>query len=161
MDGKTNAIAESTSGLSIEQLRQLASDPSQSRSRLIPLLNELRADDDEVKGWVNDCLTLVEALPSSLAPQLSTYCSDTHVAVASWACKLLGRLGHDGSAWQDVLVNALTNHESTAVKQAAAAALANIQGLSAATLQALRLAAQTDDARLKRLAEQAMASTND
>lgn len=158
MDGQANVTASGTSELRIEQLRQIASDPSQARAHAMQLLRALRTDDDEVAGWVNDCLQLVEELPSDLVPELSSYCTDSNVAIASWACKLIGRLGDDASVWQDVLADALTNHPSTAVKQAAAAALANTPGLSAATLQAVTLASQTDDARLKRLTEQALAS---
>jgi hypothetical protein len=161
MDGNTNATADpAADALSIEQLKQIVGDPARAPSQLFAILRSLRSDDDELKGWANDCLQTVTAVPANFVPELTQYCSEPCVPVAAWACKLLGRQGADAREWQDVLVQALESHASVAVRQSAAAALGSIPGLSAVTIQALTLASQADDARLKRLAVQALEASS-
>lgn len=77
-------------------------------------------------------------------------------AVAYWAATLLGRLQSDAKAAVGPLSLSLTSHTSLEVRQRVAWALGKIGPEASAAAPALKEAARSSDARLARLAKQAL-----
>ncbi len=144
----------------LARLRELVADPAAADQQLIAVVLTMLDDDEEVRAWASDVLTTVEQPAPDLAPQLVELTRHVNAPVAGWACKLLGRLGSHATQYQQALAMALSTHADTSVKQLAALALQNVPELNQATLDALRMASSSSDARLSRLAKQALVASN-
>lgn len=76
--------------------------------------------------------------------------------VAYWAATLLGRLEDEAADACDALAAAVNGHADIAVRQRAAWALGHIRHATPAVREALNKAAASDNARLARLAKDAL-----
>lgn len=145
-------------GLSLEQLQQLASGDEPPAGQILNLLVTMGDSEEETRAWASDVLQTVEVLPRDLADSIAAKCLDPHPAVAAWACTLLGKLESDAHKYQAHIVACLNTHPSVSTRQQAALALGSIARLEPTTLESLRRAAQSGDPRLKRLAANALAT---
>lgn len=149
--------------LTLEQLQQLASAGAPPDGQILNLLITMSDSQEETRAWASDVLQSVEVLPRGLADSVAAKCLDPHPPVAAWACTLLGKLESDAAKHQSNIAACLNTHPSISTRQQAALALGSIAahepiGLESATLESLRRAAASDDARLKRLAAAALAA---
>lgn len=141
--------------LSIDQLRGLANEPDAARSQLEALLTSLCVSDEHAQ-WA------CEALENCGAPHASALCVLVPLAnhdsplVATWACKLLARMGAEARSAQGELTRVLQSRTEEHVREEAAYALGQFGELSAATHAALADAAIHGGPRLKRLATAAL-----
>jgi hypothetical protein len=144
--------------LTVEELSELHRDPRASAEQLGRLLATMASEDEEERAWANDCLEQIDAPTVTQLGMLETLSSDTCAPVAGWACKLLGKSG--SSQCESALVNALSNHANMTVRQNAALGLGRLESLTEAAKEALHKATCVEDARLKRLAQQALEQTH-
>lgn len=141
--------------LSIARLKELARSPEASQQHVIAVVLTLQDEDEEVRAWACDALEEVNPTQESAA-QLAELARHVNPTIAGWSCKLLGRLAEAATPYQAAIANTLSAHASSGARQMAALALQTIPDLSKETLNALRAAAQANDARLSRLAQQAI-----
>ena len=142
--------------ISIERLQEIAGDPSLAAKSIRLLLNAMRSEDEEIRAWASDGLQQIEQPDPALASELAELCDSTMAPIAGWACKLLSRLGEQATDYQSAVTHTLGTHPEITVRQEAALALGAIPQLDAASIAALRQAAKSTDARLSRLATQAL-----
>lgn len=145
----------------LERLRELVSDPAEANKQLIAVLLTMLDEDEEVRAWASDVLSVVEEPASGWAPQLAELTRHVNAPVAGWSCKLLGRLGDGATQYQTSLTQALTQHPEQSVRQLAALALQAVPKLSKETILALKAAASDADPRLSRLASEALSAQNE
>ncbi len=145
-----------TSQLSFDELTKIA-----AQGNCISVLAELTASlafgDDEAGALVSDLLREVESVPDEQAEKLLPLAGHTSPPVAAWACKLLARSGLGDKA-ESAIRQALISHGNNNVRQEAARAAGGLKHISSETRAALTAACDSDDPRLARLAEQALAS---
>jgi hypothetical protein len=142
--------------LSLAEVQNLVQDPQQAVCCIESLLLTLACEDLELCAWASDALQNVRTMDPHTARRVVTYCMHEAAPTAVWACNLIGRLGTEVSCYQDTLVEALTEHPEIGVRQQAAASLGKVSGLSAVARQRLAEAAESDDPRLRRLAQTAL-----
>lgn len=138
-------------GLTIEQLRSLANDAEQTQRQLKSVLASLAGSAEEAQ-WAGEALENCGVPQPEATASLATLANHPDELVASWACKLLARIGVAASQAEEALVTALTRHNGQLVREEAARALGELENLSAATRAALMTAAAQGGPRLKRLA---------
>jgi hypothetical protein len=114
-------------------------------------------DDDSVSQWATAALEAIETPPPVTAAELARLVAADHEASAYWAATLLGRIGGEAVDSESSLAMAVTNSNHQAVKERAAWALARVGVTLDETKRSLQSAAASGTARLKRLAEQALA----
>lgn len=147
--------------LSLERLKELASDPEAANQQLIAVLLTMLDENEEVRAWASDTLSSVDQPASDVGPQLAELTRHVNAPVAGWACKLLGKLGESATRFQSSLAAALTQHGEKSVRQLAALALKSVPNLKPETISALQSAASDADPRLSRLAADALAAQNE
>ena len=140
------------SELSVKEIRLLINDPSEVEAEIESLLITMASQDEEVCAWASDALHGVGYVPEEIADVISDYCLHDVAPVASWACKLIAKLGTQAKMYQNAVAEALATHPSVAVRQQAAVALGKIPGLTIETFEKLEVAAASEDPRLSRLA---------
>ena len=139
------------SGLKVDQLQRMANDSAETVRHIASVLQSLAGSDEEAQ-WASEAL---ENCGSPAAADVGTIaCFVKHPAelVASWACKLLSRLGAQASMAESELVAALACRQEVLVREEAARALGELNRLSESARAALTTAAQNGSPRLKRLA---------
>ncbi len=104
-----------------------------------------------MRAWASDVLSAVESPSPHWAPQLAELTRHVNAPVASWSCKMLGRMGENATAYQASLAAALQQHPLVSVRQSAALALKSVPNLNTETLIAIKSAASDPDPRLSRL----------
>lgn len=115
------------------------------------------ADEDrQVREWVVAALEEIGPPPAADLGDLVELLPSEVPDVCYWAVTLLGRLGTEGARAVPELISTLENHSDMVVRQRAAWALGKIGRAAAAGLPALRAAAASDQARLARLADEAI-----
>jgi HEAT repeats len=139
------------SGLTIDQLRSLANAPQQTLAQIVAVLQALSGS-VEAAQWAGEALENCGVPPASAAVSIAQHTEHPDELVASWACKLLARLGRDGATAEKQLVCALTTRQELLVREEAARALGQLGTLSESARTALTAAAQQGGPRLKRLA---------
>jgi HEAT repeats len=144
-----------------ERLQELVRDPAEANKQLIAVLLTMLDEDEEVRAWASDVLTVVEEPFREWAPQLAELTRHVNAPVAGWSCKLLGRLGDEATRYQASLTQALTQHAEKSVRQLAALALKSVPKLTKETIIALKAAASDADPRLSRLATEALSAQNE
>jgi HEAT repeat protein len=145
----------------LERLKELVGDQAEANKQLIAVLLTMLDENEEVRAWASDVLTIVEEPSSAWAPQLAELTRHVNAPLAGWACKLLGRLGEQATGYQSSLATALAHHAEKSVRQLAALALKSVPNLTADTVDALRAAASDADPRLRRLALDALSTHNE
>ncbi len=143
--------------LPLAKLKQYAGTPELARQSAVALVLSLHDSDDEVRAWAAEVLENMGAPTMDCTAQLAELTRHVIAPVAAWACKLIGRLGEEGTRFQDILAAAVEKHVDVLVKQEAVAALAKLGNLSPSTRDILRRAAIHENPRLKRMALAALA----
>ena len=139
------------SPLKVEQLQQLANDPAATRSLIDSVLLALAGTDEEAQ-WASEALENCGTPSVATLPVLTSHIKHPAELIASWSCKLLARIGHEASAAEPLLVEALVCRTEELVREEAARALGQLGNLSTAARTALTTASITGGPRLKRLA---------
>lgn len=142
--------------LDLEQVKKLASNPVDAAESAVALIECLSCDDEEIRAWTSDALQAIEQVPDVLGSTLAERTMHALGPVASWSCRLLGKLGPAATGYQAALARALNEHENLGVKQQAVVALSHIPTLDATTIKAVEQAAEHADPRLSRLAKQTL-----
>ena len=114
-------------------------------------------DEEAVQIWAVAALEQLDAPPVETAASLSKLVEAPDELVAYWAITLLGRLGPAAVDSEGVLVEALLYSQDLAVKERAAWALGKIGAESEPAINALNQAASSEQARLARMAQGALA----
>lgn len=112
--------------------------------------------DREVREWVTAALEEIGPPPVADLNDLVELLPASPPDVCYWAITLLGRLGSEGARAVPPLIATLEGNGDMVVRQRAAWALGKIGRPAAAGLPALRAAAASGQARLARLAEEAI-----
>lgn len=149
---------DSVSILTLDDIREIVSNPALTGTQVESLLETLaatdgqHAEDEELRAWASDALQGVALDDLTVADRVAEYCSHSTSAAALWACKLIGRLGDASARYELQLVSALQAHPDVVVRQQAASALGKQTSLKITTIAALEEAAESSDPRLSRLA---------
>lgn len=114
--------------------------------------------DDLVREQIVAALEDLGAPPPDSIGRLVALVADREPLTAYWATTLLGRSGQDAAAAVPALTLRLESQADPAVRQRAAWALGKIGPAATAALEALRRAGGDGDARLARLASEAIES---
>ena len=109
--------------LSIDQLRQLANDPTTTLAQLPAVLTSLMGQDEERIQWACEALENCGVPQASQVNELVPMLKHDDALVASWTCKLLARMEQASSPAQPYLVELLKNHSDQLVREEAARAL--------------------------------------
>jgi HEAT repeat protein len=124
----------------------------------VALVRTIGIPDEEV---LEACTAALEDLGPPAAEQigpLTQLAGDCSSDVAYWAVTLLGRAGDAAAAAVPGLIRVLESDADLPVRERAAWALGEIGPVANSAAPALRAAADGDDARLARLAQQALQS---
>ena len=106
---------------------------------------------------MNAALEEIGKPPKSIVGDLAERVNDSDAHAAFWAVTLLGRLGDDASEAANALANVVTNEAAACeVRQKAAWALGRIGPSAKSTIEQLQKATNNADARLARLAQEAI-----
>lgn len=114
--------------------------------------------DDEVREWAVAALEELGAPPPALVGELAALVTGSDPLAAYWAATLLGRLGSAAADGVPALVTVLEGQGDLAARERAAWALGKIGPAAAAARDALGRSASAADARLARLATDALAA---
>lgn len=136
-----------------EALAHLGSD---AQPAAVDLVVALRTADDSMREW---CTAALEDLGPPLDSQISQLIElsgDKSTDAAYWAVTLLGRAGADAAAAVPKLVEIVESSREAAVRERAAWALGKLGPIAATAAPSLRKAAAGSEARLARLANQAL-----
>lgn len=111
----------------------------------------------ELVEWAAEALENLGPPPVDAIAPLRQQLTHASADVGYWAATLLGRLRADAAAASGALAQALQASPHASVRQRAAWALGELGPAAAAAAPALEQAAQSDDPRLARLAQGALA----
>lgn len=150
----TTSTTENSS-INLEQMNQWATDASQVKQHLLEIIGSFAIDDAEVRACAAECLETLEQIEDGLAMSVVPLCKHASEFVANWSCYTLGK-AKNVEDFQSYLADALENSPSVLVKQAATLALQNVSHAEEATIKALQQATKSTDARLQRLARNAL-----
>lgn len=114
--------------------------------------------DDRVREWAAAALEDLGPPAEGQHAELIPLAASTHPLIAYWAVTLLGRGGEASVDAVPVLTDCLASGGPLEVRQRACWALGKIGPAAASARQALEAAASDSDARLSRLAGEALAS---
>ncbi|HZZ27719.1 MAG TPA: HEAT repeat domain-containing protein [Pirellulales bacterium] len=135
---------------------QLAHLEEAAQPAAVPLVRATTDSEESVRQWASEALESLGPPAAGDASALGKLLADPHLDVAYWAAMLLGRLQTDAAACVPQIVTALQSHPETTVREQAAWALGKIGPGATAALGALQKLATDPDARLARLAKQAI-----
>lgn len=124
----------------------------------VPLVKACGDAADEVRDWAVAALEELGAPPRDAIGDLTILVGSGHALVAYWATTLLGRSGQAAAAATAALAAALDAGRDPAVAERAAWALGKVGSPAAAARPALERAASAPNARLARLAQEALAA---
>jgi HEAT repeat protein len=130
-----------------------------ARDAAVPLVRATGDQDTRVRDWAVAALEeLGPPRPGDLE-LLTALAAHADLDIAYWSCTLLGRLKADAASAADALSKVLATHEQLCVQERAAWALGQIGPSARSALPALEQAAQSNEPRLSRLAQQAIDAT--
>jgi HEAT repeat protein len=147
------------SGSTTEQLaaaEQLAHLGDEAQPAAVALVESLDSEDEALRDWVVAALEGLGPPSTKDVAALAKLTTSTGIDVAYWATTLLGRLGADAAPSTGSLTKALESHPDLVVRERAALALGKIGPGAASAMQALEQAAGSADARLSKLAGEAI-----
>jgi len=136
-----------------EQLAQLGAD---ARPAAVALVLACGDEAEEVRQWAAGALEEMGPPEASDLGHLASFLAGRSPDVGYWAATLLGRLKAEAAPAVDALARAVAESSHPAVRQRAAWALGEIGPGAAAAGAALQAAAADPDARLSRLAREAL-----
>jgi HEAT repeat protein len=125
---------------------------------VVPLVKACGDSDDRVREWAVAALEDIGPPPSTAIGQLTESAGGKDPLGAYWAITLLGRSGQAAVPAAGVLAACVASAADTAVRERAAWALGKIGPAASSAREALKRAAAGDDARLARLAREALAA---
>ena len=157
------AIAQHISDLSSAELavraaaaEQLARLGEEAQPAAVALVRASDDRGDEVRDWATAALEELGPPSTSDLDVLTQLVTHQGVNSTFWAITLLGRLGREAGPAVPTLADAVSQHPLPFVCQRAAWALGQIAQHDIAAIDALTEAAASADARLARLANQAL-----
>jgi HEAT repeat protein len=124
----------------------------EARPIAVPLVCAVGDENEEVREQVNSMLEELGPPDAADAEPLADLLDDQNQDVGYWAATLLGRLGSDAAKTVQQLANTLNSQAALQVRERAAWALGKIGPPAVSAVGVLRKAADSDDARLARLA---------
>lgn len=122
----------------------------------VPLVRSCMDDDDRVREWAVAALEDLGPPPAEAVAPLAALARGGDALASYWAITLLGRVGQDAEPAVPALVACVESAGEISVRQRAAWALGCIGPVAAAAREALGRAAGDPDARLARLAKEAL-----
>jgi HEAT repeat protein len=134
---------------------ELSQQGEEARAAAVELV-EACGDDESVSQWAVSALEQLGPPPTGSAEQLVRLTASDHELVSYWAVTLLGRLPEAADTAIPAVVTALGSSPHLSVRQRAAWALGQMGVGSEPVTTALSSAAQSQDARLSRMAQQAL-----
>lgn len=140
----------------IEAAEQISYLADNAQSAAVPLVRAIGDESEEVREWINSALEELGPPDAADAEALSNLLDDKNADVGYWAATLLGRLESDASPAVPQLANILGSQAALQVRERAAWALGKIGPSAASAVETLRTAAASDQARLSRLANDAL-----
>jgi HEAT repeat protein len=140
----------------IEAAEQLSYLADGAQPAAVPLVRAIGDESEEVREWINSALEELGPPEAADAEALSNLLDDKNADVGYWAATLLGRLGSDASQAVPQLANVLGSQAALQVRERAAWALGKIGPPAVSAVDTLRPAAASDEARLSRLANDAL-----
>jgi HEAT repeat protein len=140
-----------------EAAEKLARLEAAAQGAAVALVEACASTDDEVRDWAVAALEGIGAPSPSDVARLSKLLGHASLDSAYWAVTLLGRLQSQAAAAAPALAAALENHAEMPVRERAAWALGQVGAAAAPAREALERAAHSDDRRLARLAQEALA----
>jgi HEAT repeat protein len=134
---------------------ELSQQGEEARAAAVELVQAC-GDDESVSQWAVSALEQLGPPPTGSAEQLVRLTGSDHELVSYWAVTLLGRLPEAAESAIPAVVTALGSSPHMSVRQRAAWALGQIGVGSESVTTGLATAARASDARLSRLAQQAL-----
>ena len=122
----------------------------------VPLVTACGDADERVREWAVAALEDLGPPPTDSTAPLMKLVSVSDPLTAYWATTLLGRLGQDAAAAVSVLAACVDSAADLSVRQRAAWALGKIGSPAGSVRSTLERAAGQGDARLARLAKEAL-----
>jgi HEAT repeat protein len=127
-----------------------------SQAAAVSLVRACGDPDEQVREWAAAALEGLGQPSVGDISAMSPLLNDPSAVVAYWAATLLGRLGPMGAAAVPQLAELLDSPRGMSARQRAAWALGRIGRPASSAIPALRRAAEDDNPRLARLAQQAL-----
>ncbi len=140
-----------------EKLAQLGED---AQAAALPLVEACATTDAAAREAIVAALEGLGAPAAADTKALAALVANPALDVGYWAATLLGRSGAEAKPAVAELATALANHGELAVRQRAAWALGKIGPDARAAVPTLETAAKNSDARLARLAAEAIEQIN-
>jgi HEAT repeat protein len=138
-----------------EQLAGLGED---ARAAAVPLVTNLERQEGSLDDWLVAALEQLGPPDETDLASLVDLLGRDNQQVGYWASTLLGRLGERGAAAAPDLARTLDTSLHPAVQQRAAWALGKLRCRDSRVVESLRRAAAASDARLARLAREALSA---
>lgn len=139
-----------------EALAQLGTDAASAAVELVVACG----DEPEVRDWAVAALEQMGSPPNECVDAIQKLISSHDTLVAYWAVTLLGRAGSNACRHQDSLAAVLTNSMDAAVQERAAWSLGKIDASSESAIKALRLASESTNERISRVAKASLKHTS-
>lgn len=140
----------------LQAVQRLARLGEEAQPAAVPLVRLCAEKDESLRSWAASALEELGPPSPSDLPALVELLDDPKADVGYWAATLLGRLGARAAPATQPLAQRLLYSPHANVRQRAAWALGKIGPGAKDARDALRQAAAADDARLARLAQQAL-----
>lgn len=152
----TSTLAHGSPAERIVAAEALARLGEGARPAAVALVNALELEDDALRDWLVAALEGLGAPSVDDAPTLAALVQKPALDLAYWAVTLLGRLESQAAPAVPQLAEALASHPEPAVRERAAWALGKIGPAAHAARASLEAAAKGGNARLARLAGEAL-----
>jgi HEAT repeat protein len=141
----------------IDAAEKLARLETAAQPAAVALVRACALEDDQLRDWVVAALEALGPPDEGDVANLAAMVDSSSLDSAYWAVTLLGRLQDKAAPAVPQLAGALANHAEMPVRERAAWALGRIGPSAAQARDALTTAAQGPDARLAKLAGDALA----
>ena len=151
-------LTDSDPAARLAAAEQLAQAGEAAAPAAVPLVKACGDADDQVREQAVAALEELGPPPAAAIADLVFLVAATDPLTAYWAVTLLGRSGEDAAAAVAALTERLGSKGAPEVAQRAAWALGKIGPAARCAAAALRTAAASTDARLARLAGEALAA---
>jgi len=151
-----NSLAHGTPEERLASAEALARLGGEARPAAIALVQALEIEDDGLRDWLVAALEDLGAPAAADAPALAALVTKPSLDAPYWAATLLGRLESQAASAVPQLTKALDEHAESAVRERAAWALGKIGPAAAGARSSLEAAAKSGNARLARLAGEAL-----
>lgn len=142
----------------LDAAEQLARMGEEARGAGAALIRAAADENESVKEWAAAALEGIGPPADAELAEIAELVKSEDVDSAYWAVTLLGRAGNRAAAHVRSLAAALEDYWAAQVRQRAAWACGKIGPAAADAKPALKKAALSSDARLKRLAEEALSA---